>query len=149
MPRQTGASLDSYSALCSLHCLCAHACWQDAASRLALPLLFVVSCYCHCCKLLLLPEDCFSPWPDRQQQQEFGQDGGFVGSPWECMPGCLISGGGLSKRGAFNLQRSSADLLHSQELLWDEVPLRNTQDLPCIFELAPPKSLQQSLDVSG
>lgn len=72
----------------------------------------------------------------------FGQDGGFVGSPWKCMPGCLISGGGLSRREAFNLQQSNADLLHIQELLWDKVLLRNTQDLPCILELAPPKSLR-------
>lgn len=48
---------------------------------------------------------------------------------------------GLSRREAFNLQQSSADLLRSQELLWDEALLRNTQALPCIFELAPPKSL--------
>lgn len=64
------------------------------------------------------------------------------------MPGCFISGGGLSRREAFNLQQSSVDLLHSWELLWDEALLRNTQDLPCIFELDPPKSLQQSMDVN-
>lgn len=61
----------------------------------------------------------------------------------------LLSGGEISRREAFNLQQSSANLFPSQELLWDEAPLRNTQDLPCIFELAPPKILQQSLDVNA